>query len=131
MSINIATPSILFPAITLLMLAYTNRFLALSQLIRSLHQDYQTRKSSNLLKQINHLRYRVLLIRLMQTFGAISILGCTLSIFALLFQFDQFGVMFFVFSLISFLISIVCSISEILLSSKALNVLLEDIENSH
>ena len=131
MSINIATPSILFPAITLLMLAYTNRFLALSQLIRSLHQDYQTRQSSNLLKQINHLRYRVLLIRLMQTFGAISILGCTLSIFALLFQFDQFGVMFFVFSLISFLISIVCSISEILLSSKALNVLLEDIENSH
>ena len=131
MSINIATPSILFPAITLLMLAYTNRFLALSQLIRSLHQDYQTRQSSNLLKQINHLRYRVLLIRLMQTFGAISIFGCTLSIFALLFQFDQFGVTFFVFSLISFLISIVCSISEILLSSKALNVLLEDIENSH
>ena len=59
MNINITTPSILFPAITLLMLAYTNRFLALSQLIRTLHKNYKEKKSAKTLQQINHLRYRV------------------------------------------------------------------------
>lgn len=130
MSINIATPSILFPAITLLMLAYTNRFLALSQLIRTLHKDYLERKSVKTLQQINHLRYRVLLIRLMQTFGASAILFCTVSIFSLLLGFETIGYFCFIFSLIVFLFSLISSLIEILLSSRALNVLLEDIETS-
>ncbi len=127
--ITLSTPAILFPAITLLMLAYTNRFLALSQLIRSLHQDYKRNEFSNTLKQISHLRNRVLLIRLMQAFGAVSIMFCLFSIFFLLVSFEFFGVLFFILSLIIFFCSIVCSFIEILLSSRALNILLSDIEN--
>ncbi len=129
MTLNITTPAILFPAITLLMLAYTNRFLALSQLIRALHQDYQKQKTLKTLQQIKHLRYRVLLIRLMQAFGAISILCCTISIISLMFQNIMIGQMMFMASLIVFLASISCSLMEILLSSRALNILLADIEN--
>ena len=40
MELSINTPALLFPAITLLMLAYTNRFLALASLVRSLHDEY-------------------------------------------------------------------------------------------
>ena len=83
MTLNIATAAIFLPAITLLMLAYTNRFLALSQLIRALHRDYIDRGSVNTLKQISHLKIRVLLIRIMQSLGALSIIFCTLSILSL------------------------------------------------
>jgi hypothetical protein len=126
--LTITTPAILFPAISLLLLAYTNRFLALSQLIRSLYQDYQNNRYPTILKQIQHLRYRVLLIRLMQLFGSISILGCILSIFSLALMKQFIGFIFFMFSLLSFLLSIVFSIAEILLSSRALNILLSSIE---
>ena len=128
MNISITTPSILFPAITLLMLAYTNRFLALSQLIRALHKDYKENKSNKTLKQIKHLRYRVFLIRLMQALGASAIIFCTLSIFALLFEYAMVGAILFMISIGVFLGSIISSFIEILLSSKALNILLEDIE---
>tara|TARA_A100001015_G_C14652595_1_gene579813 strand:- start:155 stop:556 length:402 start_codon:yes stop_codon:yes gene_type:complete len=127
--LNITTPAILFPAITLLMLAYTNRFLALSQLIRALHQDYQKDRTNKTLQQIKHLRYRVVLIRLMQAFGATSILCCTVSIIGLIFSQNTLGLIMFIISLIVFLGSITCSLIEILLSSRALNILLADIEN--
>ena len=128
MDLNITTPAVLFPAISLLMLAYTNRFLALSQLIRALHRDYHSRKSVKTLEQINHIRYRVSLVRLMQAFGALSIMCCTLSISSLLLDYSFLGLAFFVASLIVFLGSIICSLLEILLSSRALNVLLADIQ---
>ncbi|RAP31851.1 DUF2721 domain-containing protein [Candidatus Marinamargulisbacteria bacterium SCGC AG-410-N11] len=128
--ITLTTPSILFPAITLLMLAYTNRFLALSQLIRSLHSDYHQNKSLRTLKQINHLRTRVFLIRFMQGFGALSIILCTISIFSLLLHNNKLGLYFFVFSLLTFLISILSSLIEIIISSKALNILLSDLEDN-
>ena len=60
MQINITTPAILFPAISLLMLAYTNRFLALSQLIRSLHKEYKQERSMNIFKQIQHLKDEII-----------------------------------------------------------------------
>ena len=129
MVLDLATPSILFPAITLLMLAYTNRFLALSQLIRTLHQDYELKKSHTVLNQIKRLRFRVLLIRLMQALGAIAIILCTTSIFALLLQMQDLGQWLFIGSLCVFLGSILSSLIEILLSSQALNILLADIED--
>ena len=126
--LTITTPAILFPAITLLMLAYTNRFLALSQLIRSLHKDYKSQGLSAILEQIQHLRYRVLLIRLMQAFGALAIIFCIISIISILFLYETLGLLFFIFSLLLFLCSIIFSLNEILLSSRALNVLLSDLE---
>ena len=130
MSLSITTPAVLFPAITLLMLAYTNRFLALSQLIRALHQDYHKQNSDKTLDQIRHLRSRVFFIQLMQALGAISIVLCTLSIFSLLLDQEKLGLMFFVASLIFFLASICSSLIEILMSSRALNILLADISKN-
>ena len=130
MSLPITTPAVLFPAITLLMLAYTNRFLALSQLIRALHQDYHKQNSDKTLDQIKHLRLRVFFIQLMQALGAISIVLCTLSIFSLLVHQDKLGLVFFVASLIFFLASICSSLIEILMSSRALNILLADISKN-
>ena len=130
MDLPITTPAILFPAITLLMLAYTNRFLALSQLIRALHRDYKERHLKKTLQQIKHLRVRVFLIRLMQALGALAIIFCTLSMFSLLISYNKVGLGLFIISLITFLGSIVSSLIEILMSSMALNVLLEDIEDN-
>ena len=126
--ITITTPSILFPAISLLLLAYTNRFLALSQLIRSLHRDYKDHPGINTLEQIKHIRFRVFLVRLMQAMGVMSILMCTISILALIFDAQMIGLVFFILSLLLFLISIISSLIEILMSSRALNILLSDIE---
>jgi hypothetical protein len=61
MDISINTPALLFPAVTLLMLAYTNRFNTLATIIRNLHGKYQNERSENLLAQIANLRYRVYL----------------------------------------------------------------------
>ena len=130
MFLSIETPAILFPAITLLMLAYTNRFLALSQLIRSLHQDYQTINTQKIIEQIKHLRFRLFLIRLMQALGAIAIIFCVLSIMALLINNKHLGLLFFISSLVFFLGSILSSLIEIMLSTRALTILLSDIEES-
>ena len=127
---NINTPAILFPAISLLLLAYTNRFLALSQLIRSLHQDYKHQPGSDTLAQIKHIRFRVLLVRLMQASGILAIFMCTISILLLAFEKSTLGFITFTISLFIFLISILSSFFEILLSSRALNILLSDIEEN-
>tara|TARA_B100000427_G_scaffold250332_1_gene213565 strand:+ start:5218 stop:5622 length:405 start_codon:yes stop_codon:yes gene_type:complete len=131
MILNLETPAILFPAITLLMLAYTNRFLALSQLIRSLHHDYQNLNTDHIAKQIKHLRFRLFLIRLMQSLGAISLILCIISIFSLLMNYQSLGNTLFIGSLLVFLGSIISSLIEILLSTRALNILLVGFEDSH
>ena len=82
--ININTPALLFPAITLLMLAYTNRFLSLASLVRKLHDEYNRgEKERNILSQIKNIRSRINLIRYMQAFGVISFLCCVLCMFAI------------------------------------------------
>ena len=63
MEITLTTPALLFPAISLLLLAYTNRFLTLANLIRELHAKYKAHQEDILLAQIKNLRYRVILIR--------------------------------------------------------------------
>ena len=131
MFLSIETPAILFPAITLLMLAYTNRFLALSQLIRTLHRDYQNHSTLNVAKQIDQLRFRLFLIRLMQALGALSIIFCTISIVALIMNYPKIGLSVFFISLVLFLGSIISSLIEILLSTRALNILLSDFEQKN
>ena len=70
MDITINTPALLFPAISLIMLAYTNRFMALSSVVRKLHDEYQTSKENkNLQQQIKNLQHRIKLVRRMQFFG--------------------------------------------------------------
>ena len=81
---DLTTPALLFPAISLLLLAYTNRFLVIAQLIRQLHVKYQERAHDVVLRQIANLRVRVMLIRRMQEMGVGAFILCALSMFLVL-----------------------------------------------
>jgi hypothetical protein len=127
--ININTPALLFPAITLLMLAYTNRFLSLASLVRKLHSDYQKgEKSKTLVSQLNNLRARLNLIRYMQSFGVMSFLCCVLCMYAIYRNWMQLAHWILAASLFFLLVSIILSLLEIQKSTKALEIILEDIE---
>jgi len=129
MDISLTTPALLFPALSLLMLAYTNRFLGLSTVIRNLHADYQKASDPNILGQIENLRYRVILIRNMQIVGAISIMGCVLSMLALFFGLIDMGKVIFIISLVLLVISLAISIRELQISVGALELHLSVLED--
>ncbi len=127
MLIDITTPALLFPAISLLLLAYTNRFLAIATLIRNLHKKYRENPDQEILAgQIENLRNRLGLIRNMQIFGITSFFFCVLSMF-LLFQHNQlWGSYVFGASMISLLVSLGISLREIQISTDALRLELGD-----
>ena len=128
MNISINTPALLFPAVTLLMLAYTNRFNTLATIIRNLHSKYQTEHNANLLAQITNLRYRVYLIRNMQIFGALSLLLCMVSMFALFAGWLAGGQWGFAIALILMIVSMLLSLRELQVSVGALDLLLSELE---
>jgi len=129
MDITLTTPALLFPALSLLMLAYTNRFLGLSTVIRNLHADYQKSANPILLGQIENLRYRVVLIRNMQIVGAISIIGSVLSMLALFFGLIDLGKVIFIISLVLLVVSLAISLRELQISVGALELHLSVLEN--
>ncbi len=129
MDITLTTPALLFPALSLLMLAYTNRFLGLSTVIRNLPADYQKSPNANLLGQIDNLRYRVVLIRNMQIVGAASILGCVVCMLVLFFGLAELGKVIFIVSLILLVISLALSIRELQISVGALELHLSVLED--
>lgn len=127
--ISINTPALLFPAITLLMLAYTNRFLSLATLVRKLHDEYNRgEKEKNILGQIKNIRTRLNLIRYMQGFGVLSFLCCVLCMYTIFRGWMQLSHWIFASSLIFLLLSIVLSLLEIHKSTKAIELELGDIE---
>ena len=129
LEININTPALLFPAITLLMLAYTNRFLSLASLVRKLHDEYQHgEKERNILKQIKNIRSRLNLIRYMQGFGILSFLCCVLCMYVIFRGWVQLSNWIFAASLLFLLVSIILSLIEINKSTKAIELELSDIE---
>jgi hypothetical protein len=128
MEINLTTPALLFPAVSLLMLAYTNRFVVLANLIRTLYADYKTNPQQNILEQLRNLRYRVNLIRNMQAFGVVSILLSVLCMFLLFEGWLTAGKWVFGASLLCLMSSLLLSLREIQLSVHALNTLLNDME---
>ena len=128
MELNITTPALLFPAISLLLLAYTNRFLALAALIRDLKAQYHLQKDQRILTQIENLRSRVYLIRDMQGFGIGSLLCCVVSMFLLFIGASVAAQAVFGLSLMLMALSLVFTIREIKISVDALNVHLKDIE---
>jgi hypothetical protein len=83
MELTLTTPALLFPALSLLLLAYTNRFLALANLIRNLHHRYQTEPNPGVAGQLANLRKRVYIIRNMQALGLASLFCCVLCMFLL------------------------------------------------
>ena len=127
--ISINTPALLFPAITLLMLAYTNRFLAIANRIRSLHENYNKMEVKHIaLGQIKSLRARLNLIRYMQGLGALSFFCCVLCMYFIYRTWFDAANIIFAASMITLLGSIVLSFIEIQQSTKALELELSDIE---
>ena len=129
MEISLNTPALLFPAITLLLLAYTNRFLAIANLIRKLHDEYISgKKSKNMISQLHNLKRRINLIRSMQALGVFSFLCCIVSMFGIYKGWHEIGEYSFAFSLLCLLVSLILSMLEIYLSTKALELELSDVE---
>jgi hypothetical protein len=125
---TLTTPAVLFPAISLLMLAYTNRFLAVSNLIRSLKDKYVEDGEEKHILQIRNLRSRVFLIRNMQMFGAISLFLCILSMFFIFESEVKIAKYIFSGGMIALILSVTLSLREIHLSVIALNLEMKDIE---
>jgi hypothetical protein len=129
MEITLTTPALLFPAISLLLLAYTNRFLALASMVRQLHAKYlQDPEKGVLLGQIQNLRIRLHLIRNMQIFGVSSFFFCVLSMILIFQQAGDWGSYIFGVSMILLLISLLISLREIQISTRALELELGDME---
>jgi len=130
MDITINTPALFFPAISLIMLAYTNRFLALADRVRNLHARYQEGNNQNFItSQIRNLRYRLKLIKHMQTFGVISFLSCIVSMYCIYINSMNWANITFGLGMLSFVISLFISFLEIQVSTKALEIQLGDMEH--
>ncbi len=128
MDITITTPALLFPAISVLFLAYSNRFLAIASRIREQHNLFNKTQSPVAKKQIDILRLRIRFIVAMQVLGVVGIICCTLAMGLIFYGLQYYGNMTFGFSMVFIVLSLLASISELLLSTKALNIELEDME---
>ena len=126
--LTISTPALLFPAVSLLFLAYTNRFLHLAALVRQLHRDWTERQDDCLRAQIDNMRKRLALIRWMQLLGAVSILLCVVAMVAVMLEVDPAGWIAFLAALLFMGGSLVCLILEIACSGGALKILLDRVE---
>ena len=130
MELNLTTPALLFPAISLLLLAFTNRFLTIATLIRSLHSKYKESPDELVWGQIKNLRLRVKLIRNMQALGVLSLLLCVVCMFVIFAGNMALAKVIFGISLILLIASLAVSVWEIQISVRALNIQLSDIEES-
>lgn len=127
MTLSLTTPGLLFPAISLLLLAYTNRFLVLAQLIRQLHGNNRDQVHDIVLRQIKNLRKRIFLTKVMQALGVLSFILCAAAMFWIFYGYPLLGEWFFGASLICLTSSLVVSLYEILISTQAIEMELEDI----
>lgn len=127
--LTLTTPALLFSAISLIMLAYTNRFLAYAAVIRSLHDKYLQKNDEILIKQIKNIKQRLYLTRSMQISGITSLLLCVLTMFLIYIQQHTIAVWVFGLALILLIVSLAFLIKEIQISVKALEHHISDIEN--
>ncbi|WP_201983065.1 DUF2721 domain-containing protein [Hymenobacter rubidus] len=130
MEITLTTPALLFPALSLLLLAYTNRFLGLANVVRSLKLQYVDAPREPLRRQIQNLRQRLVLIRNMQAVGIGSMFGCVLTMFLVYAGLNTAGQLLFGASLLALLVSLGMALVEIQISVDALNIELDDIEDA-
>jgi hypothetical protein len=129
MQLNLTTPAVLFSAISLLMLAYTNRFLAYATLVRGLHEKYRENRQTHLLIQIRNLRLRLKLIRTMQIAGISSLLLCVVTMFLVYVQVQMVAEVVFGVALILLILSLGILIWEIQISVNALDAQLDDLKD--
>lgn len=126
--LTLTTPALLFSAVSLILLAYTNRFLAYAQVVRNLHAKHQEQPNSLLIGQIQNLRKRLRLTQFMQVLGILSLLLCVLCMFLIYVHFMVWAEILFGIALILLILSLSLSIREIQISVKALDLHLSDME---
>ena len=127
-SLTLTTPALLFSAISLLLLAYTNRFLAYASVVRTLHARLKEDKSRLLIGQIENLRRRLRLTRSMQLLGICSLLLCVLCMFLIYIDIRPLADIIFGIALVLLVSSLALSMWEIQISVKALDLHLSDME---
>lgn len=127
MTLSIETPALLFSATSLILLAYTNRFLTIAQIVRSLKKNYDEVKNKSILVEINNLNLRLTLIRYMQLFGVLCLFLSVFSMLVLFLEWQMAGIYIFGASLLCLLVSLGISFWEISISVNALRVHLSDL----
>ena len=125
---TLTTPALLFSAISLLLLAYTNRFLAYANVVRTLHARYQENPNAILVGQIQNLRKRLTLTRTMQLLGIGSLLLCVLCMFLVYIELQLTAEIIFGIALLMLIVSLAISVREIQISVRALDLHLGDME---
>lgn len=125
--LDLTTPSLLFSAISLILLAYTNRFLSYASVVRALKEKHQQTNDPRDMAQIHNLRKRLYLIRSMQIFGIASLLLCVVAMFFVYVTFQEVAAWIFGVALVFLAISLCVCIWEINISVKALEIHLDDI----
>lgn len=128
MDLSLSTPALLFPAISLLLLAYTSRFLTLAALIRELYSRYKAEPDKKIIGQLHNLRYRIVIIRNMQIMGVSSFFLCVLCMFLLFAGLALVGKIVFGLSLLLLLASLALSLRELQVSVDALTLQIQDID---
>lgn len=126
--LTLTTPALLFSAVSLILLAYTNRFLGYAQVIRSLYEKFKVYPDAVMLAQINNLRKRLHLTRSMQIIGVLSLFFCVISMFLIYVDMNIVASWVFGIGLLFLIISLGISVYEIHISVKALDLHLNDME---
>ena len=130
MELTLTTPALLFPAISLLFLSYTNKFLALASLIRNLVSEHKQYPDNRIIKeQLNSLRRRMRLIKHMQGAGIVSFITCVLAMFLMHMGLLNIAVIVFGVSLVLLLFSLVICLAEIKISIDALELQVCELED--
>jgi hypothetical protein len=128
MEFTLTTPALLFSAISLLLLAYTNRFLTLANLIRELYARYKANPEEKIKGQLLNLKYRIVIIRDMQVFGVASFFFCVLCMFVIFLGYITIGKWIFAISLVLLLISLALMLRELQVSVEALRLQIQDLD---
>ena len=127
--LDLTTPSLLFSAISLILLAYTNRFLTYASVVRALKEKHQQTHDPKDIAQIANLRKRLYLTRSMQILGILSLLLCVIAMFFIYVSWQVFAAWIFGIALLLLAASLCVCIWEINISVKALEIHLEDISS--
>ena len=129
MEITLTTPALLFPALSLLLLAYTNRFMAIANRVRTLKPQYMSTHSASIMGQLVNLRKRLYIVRNMQVVGIGAMFGCVLCMLLLFVGLYTAGVWVFGASLLGLLVSLGMSLRELIISIEAIKLELSDLES--
>lgn len=127
--LDLTTPSLLFSAISLILLAYTNRFLSYASVVRALKEKHQQTHDPKDIAQIANLRKRLYLTRSMQILGILSLLLCVIAMFFIYVSWQVFAAWIFGIALLLLAASLCVCIWKINISVKALEIHLEDISS--